>query len=522
MVAPYADHLIRIPAVPTLLQPLVAVVPLQVFACELATARGTRSTSRATSPSPSRWSEPCSASGPSPVVGVGIDVAEIGEFGAAPRASPGLANGVFVEAETDPAEGSDSGRDSLAARWAAQGGASRRCCVDSRGLPWHDCEVVRGEHGQPSLRMSGTVRRAADALGVTSWQLSLSHDGDMASPSSSRAPGAGVIGPATAPRGTGRRARPAPRPARRRADAAATAWPGRLRQSLESAAARCRSAGRAARRLGQQRRRRAVGGRALAARAAGSTPSRSPMRLHEGCRGLRRRAAACIAGRTDDARGARRGPISSSTESSGSAGRAASGRGGARRGPLRAAVRSRSTCRAGCTPTRDRAAGAAVVADVTVTFGRVKPGLVLAPGSCAPGRCTSSTSDWTFRRAGSRRRPSTWPAWVAGAAQADAYKYRRGVVGRGRVGALSGRRVARDGGGPPGQCGNGSIRGTAAAGERRVQLPGRRHRVGARVAEPRRCVGVRPGLRATSDADDGTGGASQRDCRWCSTRARLR
>src|ERR687889_1265890 len=39
-VVPYADHVIRIPATPTLLQPLVATVPLQVFACELATARG--------------------------------------------------------------------------------------------------------------------------------------------------------------------------------------------------------------------------------------------------------------------------------------------------------------------------------------------------------------------------------------------------------------------------------------------------------------------------------------------------
>ncbi|MGW3333041.1 glutamine--fructose-6-phosphate transaminase (isomerizing) [Streptomyces rubiginosohelvolus] len=39
-VLPYADHLITVPATPTLLQPLVATVPLQVFACELATARG--------------------------------------------------------------------------------------------------------------------------------------------------------------------------------------------------------------------------------------------------------------------------------------------------------------------------------------------------------------------------------------------------------------------------------------------------------------------------------------------------
>ena len=39
-VRPYSDTLIEIPAVPTLLQPIVATVPLQVFACELALAKG--------------------------------------------------------------------------------------------------------------------------------------------------------------------------------------------------------------------------------------------------------------------------------------------------------------------------------------------------------------------------------------------------------------------------------------------------------------------------------------------------
>ncbi|WP_181312690.1 glutamine--fructose-6-phosphate transaminase (isomerizing) [Nocardioides campestrisoli] len=39
-ITPYADELIRLPQVPVLLQPLVAVVPLQLFACELATAMG--------------------------------------------------------------------------------------------------------------------------------------------------------------------------------------------------------------------------------------------------------------------------------------------------------------------------------------------------------------------------------------------------------------------------------------------------------------------------------------------------
>jgi glucosamine--fructose-6-phosphate aminotransferase (isomerizing) len=39
-VSPYADVIITLPKVPTLLQPLVAIVPLQVFACELATRKG--------------------------------------------------------------------------------------------------------------------------------------------------------------------------------------------------------------------------------------------------------------------------------------------------------------------------------------------------------------------------------------------------------------------------------------------------------------------------------------------------
>lgn len=39
-VTPYADYVIRVPMVPTLMQPLVSTVPLQVFACAMATAKG--------------------------------------------------------------------------------------------------------------------------------------------------------------------------------------------------------------------------------------------------------------------------------------------------------------------------------------------------------------------------------------------------------------------------------------------------------------------------------------------------
>ncbi len=39
-IAPYADELIELPRVPVLLQPMLAVIPMQLFACELATVLG--------------------------------------------------------------------------------------------------------------------------------------------------------------------------------------------------------------------------------------------------------------------------------------------------------------------------------------------------------------------------------------------------------------------------------------------------------------------------------------------------
>src|SRR5699024_9611237 len=36
----YANHIIRIPQAPTLMQPLLATVPLQIFACKVAEAKG--------------------------------------------------------------------------------------------------------------------------------------------------------------------------------------------------------------------------------------------------------------------------------------------------------------------------------------------------------------------------------------------------------------------------------------------------------------------------------------------------
>jgi holo-[acyl-carrier protein] synthase len=40
--------------------------------------------------------------------------------------------------------------------------------------------VRQSERGEPSLRMTGTVAAAAEERGITTWHMSLSHDGPIA------------------------------------------------------------------------------------------------------------------------------------------------------------------------------------------------------------------------------------------------------------------------------------------------------------------------------------------------------
>ncbi|MBA8954434.1 holo-ACP synthase [Actinomadura namibiensis] len=107
------------------------------------------------------------------IVGVGIDVVDVARFERSLERTPGLRTRLFTEGERDLA-----GR-SLAARFAAKE-ALAKALGAPRGLMWTDAEVRRAADGRPSLHVTGTVAEAAAARGVTSWHVSLSHDGGIA------------------------------------------------------------------------------------------------------------------------------------------------------------------------------------------------------------------------------------------------------------------------------------------------------------------------------------------------------
>jgi holo-[acyl-carrier protein] synthase len=64
---------------------------------------------------------------------------------------------------------------SLAGRFAAKEAASKALGVGIRGLSWRDIEVVRGPRGKPVMRLHGKAALIAEAVGLTSFEVSITH-----------------------------------------------------------------------------------------------------------------------------------------------------------------------------------------------------------------------------------------------------------------------------------------------------------------------------------------------------------
>jgi holo-[acyl-carrier protein] synthase len=114
------------------------------------------------------------------IVGVGIDVVPIERFAAALERRPGLADRLFTAREQVSESGRPRRSESLAARFAAKEALAKALGAPG-GMRWRDAEISNDEQGRPLLTVTGTVRARADALGVTDWHVSLSHDGGIAS-----------------------------------------------------------------------------------------------------------------------------------------------------------------------------------------------------------------------------------------------------------------------------------------------------------------------------------------------------
>ena len=113
------------------------------------------------------------------ISGIGVDVVDIARFREVLTRTPQLLERVLTASERMHADGSPRADASLAARFAAKE-AVAKALGSPGGMNWQDCEIVTDPSGAPSLRVTGTVARVADARGISTWHLSLSHDGGLA------------------------------------------------------------------------------------------------------------------------------------------------------------------------------------------------------------------------------------------------------------------------------------------------------------------------------------------------------
>ncbi len=108
------------------------------------------------------------------IVGVGIDVVDIGRFEASLGRTPGLLHRLFTEQEQQRPLAS------LAARFAAKEALAKALGAPT-GMAWLDAEVVNEASGDPRFLIRGSVQARAEALGAGSIHVSLSHDAGIAS-----------------------------------------------------------------------------------------------------------------------------------------------------------------------------------------------------------------------------------------------------------------------------------------------------------------------------------------------------
>ena len=114
------------------------------------------------------------------IIGIGIDVVPVERFAESLIRTPGLRDRLFTKAEQRTPSGTERTGESLAARFAAKEALAKALGAPG-DLHWHDAEVMVGEDGRPHLEVRGTVAGRAAQLGVSSWHVSLSHDGGIAS-----------------------------------------------------------------------------------------------------------------------------------------------------------------------------------------------------------------------------------------------------------------------------------------------------------------------------------------------------
>jgi holo-[acyl-carrier protein] synthase len=107
------------------------------------------------------------------IVGLGVDLASIERVAAVLAKYPRFAERCFTEHEREYAFRFAKPERRLAARFAGKEAVMKSMGTGWRRVRWRDVEITGG--GKPTVRVEGTARARAEALGVTGFEITITH-----------------------------------------------------------------------------------------------------------------------------------------------------------------------------------------------------------------------------------------------------------------------------------------------------------------------------------------------------------
>lgn len=112
------------------------------------------------------------------VLSVGVDAVEIHRVRETyKRFGERFLNRVYTERERERYRGRIN---ELAARFAAKEAVSKALGTGLNGIGWRDVEVLPDPRGKPLVFLHGRARDRAATLGLTQFEISLTHSIDLA------------------------------------------------------------------------------------------------------------------------------------------------------------------------------------------------------------------------------------------------------------------------------------------------------------------------------------------------------
>ena len=109
------------------------------------------------------------------IIGIGTDLVDLDRFRSMLGRRPSLLERLFTPTEIAYAQLRTDPTERLAVRFATKEAVLKAMGVGLGAADWHDIETVRDDDGRPSVVVRGRAAELAHRLGIVDWQLTLSH-----------------------------------------------------------------------------------------------------------------------------------------------------------------------------------------------------------------------------------------------------------------------------------------------------------------------------------------------------------